>query len=66
MRAGKDNDPNFGSRMLGQGIFAELLRQRFAKACSRLGLGTYGRNAIQELDVSRFLVPGQAVQGALF
>ena len=38
MRGGKDNDPRFGKRMTGEGIFAELIAQRFAKACTRLGL----------------------------
>jgi DNA repair photolyase len=38
MRGGKDNDSRFGKRMTGEGIFAELIRQRFAKACARLGL----------------------------
>jgi DNA repair photolyase len=38
MRGGKDNDARFGKRMTGEGIFAELIRQRFAKACARLGL----------------------------
>ncbi len=66
MRGGKDNDPNFGSRMLGQGIFAELLRQRFAKACARFGLVSHGRGAMQKLDVNRFTVPGRVRQGTLF
>ncbi len=39
MRGGKDNDSRFGKRMTGEGIFAELIRQRFVKACARLGLG---------------------------
>jgi DNA repair photolyase len=38
MRGGKDNDARFGKRMTGEGIFAELIRQRFTKACARLGL----------------------------
>ncbi len=38
MRGGRDNDPNFGTRMKGQGLWSELLRQRFDKACARLGL----------------------------
>ena len=38
IRGGKDNDPRFGTRMTGEGIFAELIAQRFAKACARLGL----------------------------
>ncbi|HET8730776.1 MAG TPA: PA0069 family radical SAM protein [Moraxellaceae bacterium] len=38
MRGGRDNDPRFGARMTGQGILAELLRQRFEIAAGRLGL----------------------------
>ncbi len=38
MRGGRDNDPNFGSRMRGQGLWADLLKQRFVKACERIGL----------------------------
>ncbi len=66
MRGGRDNDPNFGTRMVGQGIFAELLRQRFHKACLRFGLNQRGRSELQRLDTSQFAVPGQPVQGALF
>ena len=66
MRGGLDNDPNFGSRMIGKGLLADLLAQRFAKACMRLDLNNRGRRALQRLDTSRFAVPGQAVQGILF
>ncbi|MGB6105920.1 MAG: PA0069 family radical SAM protein [Pusillimonas sp.] len=38
MRGGKDNDPDFRTRMSGTGIFADLLRQRFKRACSKAGL----------------------------
>jgi DNA repair photolyase len=38
IRGGRDNDPNFGSRMRGQGIWADLLRTRFAKARKKYGL----------------------------
>ena len=38
MRGGRENDPEFGSRFRGEGLFAELLSQRFHKACERLGL----------------------------
>jgi DNA repair photolyase len=38
MRGGADNDARFGLRMKGQGVWAELLRQRLRKACARLGL----------------------------
>jgi DNA repair photolyase len=36
MRGGRENDPEFGSRFRGQGLFAELLAQRFRKVCERL------------------------------
>lgn len=64
MRGGRDNDPNFGTRMKGQGLFAELLKQRFDKACSRLGLND--RGWAFELDCSQFRPPGPKGQGALF
>lgn len=38
MRGGRDNDPQFGSRMRGQGEFAQVIRRRFEIACRRLGL----------------------------
>jgi DNA repair photolyase len=50
MRGGKDNEPRFGSRMTGQGIWAQLLRQRFHKSAARLGLN---RQRV-ELDVTQF------------
>jgi DNA repair photolyase len=63
MRAGHDNDSRFGSRMTGQGLWAQLLRQRFEKATGRLGLN---RQRV-ELDLGSF-VPGgeQAAQARLF
>ncbi len=38
LRGGRDNDPNFFSRMRGQGPWADLLAARFAKAVARYGL----------------------------
>ena len=38
MRDGRDNDPEFGSRMTGKGPYAAMLRNRFAIATKRLGL----------------------------
>jgi DNA repair photolyase len=38
MRGGRDNDPNFFSRMRGQGAWAELLRTRFDIAARKHGL----------------------------
>ncbi|HVW91404.1 MAG TPA: PA0069 family radical SAM protein [Devosia sp.] len=37
-RDGRDNDPNFHSRFKGEGAYAVLLQQRFAKARERYGL----------------------------
>ncbi|MEP7245394.1 MAG: PA0069 family radical SAM protein [Gammaproteobacteria bacterium] len=38
VRGGRDNDPNFGTRMRGTGAYADLIRSRFRVASSRLGL----------------------------
>ena len=59
MRGGTDYDSRFGARMRGKGIWADLLHQRFTKACERLGLN---RERLQ-LDCSQFqpaLLRGQA------
>lgn len=40
LRGGRDNDPDFGSRMRGQGVWADLIRARFLKARKRAGLGS--------------------------
>jgi DNA repair photolyase len=37
MRGGKDYDSRFGTRMRGEGPFADLIAMRFAKARARLG-----------------------------
>ncbi|WP_395701838.1 PA0069 family radical SAM protein [Aquabacterium sp.] len=70
MRGGKDYDADYSQRMKGTGLWAELLRQRFDKACAKLGLN---RQRV-ELDLSLFRRPGAAsgdadptpVQGSLF
>ena len=38
LRGGKLNDPRFGNRMRGQGIWADLINQRFKRAARRFGL----------------------------
>jgi DNA repair photolyase len=38
VRDGKENDPNFGNRMVGTGPYAWMLGRRFQTACHRLGL----------------------------
>ena len=62
MRGGRDNDANFGTRMTGEGVWARLLRQRFHKACARLGLN----RERHELDLTLFRRPGAAGQAELF
>ncbi len=39
MRGGRDYKADFASRMKGDGLWADLIRQRFEMACKRLGLG---------------------------
>lgn len=66
MRGGKDYDSAFFSRMQGTGLWAELIAQRFSKACARLGLNRQRFT----LDHRQFVPPVQpragAVQGQLF
>jgi hypothetical protein len=62
MRGGKDYDSDFATRMKGSGLWSDLVRQRFVKACRRLG---FNRERV-ELDLSRFRPPGAAGQGNLF
>jgi DNA repair photolyase len=38
IRGGKLNDPQFGSRMRGEGIFAEQIHSLFAVACRKAGI----------------------------
>jgi DNA repair photolyase len=55
MRGGADYDADFATRMRGEGVWADLLRQRFEKAVLRFGLwhgGSFGT-----LDASRFRRP---------
>ncbi len=56
LRGGKDYNPEFGVRMRGEGVWADLLHQRFTTALRKLRLGkreaTYAA-----LDSSRFRRP---------
>jgi DNA repair photolyase len=60
MRGGKDYDSDFSKRMHGEGVWADLIRQRFVKAVQRLGMSGGGR--FEKLDAARFrrplIVPG--------
>ncbi|USX16270.1 PA0069 family radical SAM protein [Oxalobacteraceae bacterium OTU3CAMAD1] len=56
MRGGKDYDSTFGSRMKGEGVWAELIRQRFKIATERLGLSGKG-SRFHSMDASQFTRP---------
>ena len=53
MRGGHDYDAAFGSRMTGEGVWAQLLAQRVRKAAARHGLN---RQRV-ELDLTQFRKP---------
>ncbi len=58
-RGGQDSAGDFSTRMKGQGLWGDLLSQRFARACTRLGLN---RDRV-ELDLSHFMHdPEQALR----
>ena len=62
-RGGKLNDPNFGSRMRGEGRYAELIKQRFALATKRLGFNAEPRGAGLRTDLfERPLRPGDQLR----
>jgi len=54
VRGGRDNDPAFGSRMRGEGQFADLIARRFDLACKRLGLN---EDRTLRLDTTLFRPP---------
>jgi DNA repair photolyase len=56
MRGGKDYDSDWGKRMQGEGVWADLIRQRFTKTVERLGLGQLG-SRFERLDTSQFRRP---------
>jgi hypothetical protein len=62
MRGGKDYDSDFSKRMKGEGLWADMLKQRFHHAARRLGLNRRHRGI---LDMSAFRrgesVPKRAV-----
>ncbi len=60
MRGGRENDSRFGTRMTGTGVWAELVRQRFEKACARLGL----QREKSLLDLQAFSRPGKGTAPA--
>ncbi len=57
MRGGRDYDPEWGQRMKGDGPVAQLLAQRFDRACRQLGLNVDRFR----LDTGKFKVPADAI-----
>ena len=53
IRSGKDNDPDFFTRLRPTGVWADLFRSRFRLACRRAGLA----KAKFELDCTQFRKP---------
>ncbi|WP_390582309.1 PA0069 family radical SAM protein [Erythrobacter sp. MTPC3] len=62
IRGGRDNDPDFFTRMKPSGVWADLLRARFRLACKRAGIA----GAKFELDCSQFRPPETGGQMRLF
>lgn len=63
MRGGADYDAEWGKRMRGQGVYADLIARRFALASRRLGLDV----PLPRLDLTGFARPLQrGAQLALF
>ena len=57
LRGGKLNDPRFGTRMRGEGIFAEQLESLFALSCRKAGLA----GVRPELSTASFRVPSSGL-----
>src|SRR5207244_8710482 len=53
MRGGKLNDPNFGSRMHGEGEFADGIAKLFALGCKKAGI----KRDMPKLSTEHFRVP---------
>lgn len=58
MRGGRLNDPRFGSRMSGEGVFADQLNQLFHAACRKSGFG----DSRPTLSTAAFRVPSSALE----
>lgn len=62
MRGGKLNDPRFGYRMSGEGIYAEQIRALHRSAKRKTGL----KKSDFRISTEYFRIPGKAVQPGLF
>jgi len=61
LRGGKDYNAEFGQRMRGSGVFAELIEKRFSNAYRKLNFP-----GMPEFDSSQFMAPGADKQFSLF
>ncbi len=61
IRSGRINDPRFGTRMRGQGVIAEAMRDLFHMTCRRVAISTEGPS----LSTEAFRRPGGS-QKSLF
>ncbi len=62
MRGGKLNDPRFGFRMSGEGVYAEQIKQLFKAAKKKVGF----EKSSFKVSTEHFRVPGRSVQKGLF
>ena len=62
MRGGRDNDPDYFTRMKPKGVWADLIRTRFRTACRRAGID----GVDFPLDCSQFRPPAEGGQLSLF
>ncbi len=58
MRGGADYKAEFGTRMRGEGVWADLLRQRFTKAAARHRMN----RERMDLDLTQFVPPARATR----
>jgi DNA repair photolyase len=62
MRGGKLNDPRFGFRMSGEGVYADQIKHLYKAAKKKVGF----EKSSFKVSTEHFRVPGRAVQKGLF
>ena len=66
MRGGRLNDPRFGSRMTGEGEYAEMVNALFRSTVKKLGLGGENRHALYGSENTFRRPPKPGAQLSLF
>lgn len=66
MKHGRENVSEFGERMRGTGIYADLIRQRFRKTCARLGLSAANLVALEKSEFRAPMAEQDRRQATLF